>query len=232
MRLPTINQRIMLRIPSGSWKGRYSAYMEAVESATIKIAHPMFGSGLVPLFPGDDVVVEYLQDGERLAFDAKVVGRDLQQVAMLILTRPETKGIYRQQLRDFVRLEVNLPLEYVLSSHAQEPNPDPDSNAGSKLAPSQEQKPLAEGRTVDLSGGGAQIITQEAFRVGSKLDLVLHLPKQVVFAEAEVVRQIGHDTPDEFSLGVRFTAIEEREREHIVRYIFSEQRRRRQKGLI
>lgn len=216
MRLPTINQRIMLRIPSGSWKGRYSAYMEAVESTTIKIAHPMFGSGLVPLFPGDDVVVEYLQEGERLAFDAKVVGRDLQPVALLILTRPDPRAIYRQQLRDFVRLEVNLPVEYVPS----------------EKAPGEEPKPLSEGRTVNLSGGGAQIVLPEQFPVGAKLDLVLHLPKRVIFAEAEVVRIVAHDNPEEYCHGVRFTAIEEREREQIVKYIFSEQRYRRRKGLI
>lgn len=208
----------MLRIPSGSWKGRYSAYMEAVEGSTIKLAHPMFGSGLVPLFPGDDVVVEYLQEGERLAFDAKVVGRDLQQVALLILTRPDPKAIYRQQLRDFVRLDVNLPVEYVLSRP--------------EAVPEQEPKSLTEGRTIDLSGGGALIITQEAYPAGSKLDLVLHLPKHVIFAEAEVVRTIERNSADEFCLGVRFTAIEERDREHIVRYIFTEQRKRRRKGLI
>ncbi|WP_374712150.1 flagellar brake protein [Symbiobacterium terraclitae] len=216
MRLPTINQRVTIFIPQGPWKGRYSTYMEAVDASTIRVAHPMFGSALVPLMPGDEVVVEYLEGGDRIGFEATVVQRANDATPGLILTRPEPSTIRSLQLRDFVRLDVSLPIEYVLSgTHREE---------GGKVQ-------LKPGRLIDLSGGGAQIVTEEEFPVGTRLDLVIHLPKQLIPAEAEVVRR-ATDSEGPVRLGVRFSAIEERDREQIVKYIFAEQRRRRKKGLV
>lgn len=215
--MPTINQRVTIFIPQGSWKGRYSTYMEALDEATIRVAHPMFGSALVPLMPGDEVVVEYLEGGERIGFEATVVQRASDDMPGLILTRPALRSIRRQQLRDFVRLDVSLPVEYVPS--------------GVQRAGEDGEVELIPGRLIDLSGGGAQIVTEEEFPVGARLDLVLHLPKRLIPAEAEVVRRIT-DAEGPVRLGVRFTAIEERDREHIVKFIFAEQRRRRKKGLV
>ena len=217
MRLPAINQRVTIYIPQGSWKGRYSTYMEALDEATVRVAHPMFGSALVPLMPGDQVVVEYLESGGRIGFEATVVQRTGDQIPGLILTRPKPEEIRRLQLRDFVRLDVSLPLEYV--------------PCGARPSGEKGEVPLAPGRVIDLSGGGALILTDEDFQVGARLDLVLHLPKRLIPAEAEVVRRVT-DVEGPIRLGVRFTAIDERDREYIVKYIFAEQRRRRKLGLV
>ena len=91
--------------------------------------------------------------------------------------------------------------------------------------------------TVNISGGGALIVTGESYPPGTRLDLVLHLPDRVIPVEAEVVRHVpvavvpGSGDPVQTRLGVRFTQIEERDREQIIRFIFAEHRRRRRKGL-
>lgn len=221
MRLPTINQQVTIYIPAGWWKGRYSTYLEALEDSTIRVAHPMFGSGLIPLMPGDEVMVEYIYNGERVGFPAQVLQRVTEEIPALILTRPAPGDIRRQQLRNFVRLDISLPIEY----------------APSGLTVGEEGAELLPGRTVNISGGGALIVTGEPHPVGARLDLVLHLPDRLIPAEVEVVRHEpvpvvpGSGDVQEPRLGVRFTQIDERDRDQIVKFIFAEHRRRRRKGL-
>ncbi|BAD40471.1 conserved hypothetical protein related to flagellar biosynthesis [Symbiobacterium thermophilum IAM 14863] len=221
LRLPTINQQLTIYIPTGWWKGRYSTYLEALEDSTIRVAHPMFGSALIPLMPGDEVMVEYVYNGERVGFAAQVLQRVTEETPALILTRPGPGDIRRQQLRNFVRLDISLPIEY--------------APGGRKAG--EEEPELLPGRTVNISGGGALIVTGESYPPGTRLDLVLHLPDRVIPVEAEVVRHVpvavvpGSGDPVQTRLGVRFTQIEERDREQIIRFIFAEHRRRRRKGL-
>ncbi|MEW8977254.1 MAG: PilZ domain-containing protein [Symbiobacterium sp.] len=219
MRLPVINERVTIYVPQGIWKGRYPTYLEAVDEQTLRVAHPMYRSALLPVMPGDEVVVEYLEGGERVGFEATVLERSSGDMPTLVLTRPEPGAIRRLQLRNFVRLDVSLPVDYAPSG-TRRPASEGEGEAE-----------LKSGRVVNLSGGGAQLLVEEEFPVGARLDLVLHLPDRVIPAEAEVVRHITepHAPP---RLGVRFTAIEERDRERIVRYIFAEQRQRRRKGLL
>ncbi len=225
MRLPTINQRLTIYIPTGWWKGRYSTYLEALEDSTIRVAHPMFGSALIPLMPGDEVVVEYLHDGERVGFPAQVLQRVEEETPTLVLTKPEPGEIRRQQLRSYFRIDVSLPIEY---------SPSGRKRAGEDGV---EQPELLPGRTVNISGGGAQIVTGERYPLGTRLDMVIHLPDKMIPAEVEVVRHVpvavvpGSGDPVEPRMGVRFTQIEERDREQIVRFIFAEHRRRRRMGL-
>lgn len=222
MRLPTLNQHLTIYIPNGAWKGRYASYLEALEDSTIRVAHPMYGSALIPVMPGDEIMVEYVYQGQRVSFPAWVLERTREDPPALVLTRPASGDIRRQQLRSFVRLDVSLPIEYAVSGQKSEG----------------EQAQLLPGRTVDISGGGALIVTREPYAPGTRLDLLLHLPDRVIPAEAEVVRQHpvpvvpGSGETAEPRLGVRFTQIEERDREHIIRFIFTEYRKRRQKGLV
>ena len=215
MRLPKINQKVSLRILQGSWEGLYSTYVEGIEGGGLTVAQPMYGGATVPLLVGEEVLLEFIDGGERLVFPTRVLGRATEVVPILSLSLPAPGSIRRHQQRDFVRLDSNLPLRYA---------PVPEKDADPPV--------FHKGRTMDISGSGAQIITHEVYPIGTKLQLVLELPGGAVPLEVEVVRMAHHPAPREFWLGVRFTGVDERDRERIVRYIFSEQRFRRQKGLL
>lgn len=220
MRLPKINQKVSLRVLDGAWKGLYSTYVEGMDQQTFTVAHPMFGGANVPLHVGEELEVEYIDGGERLHFPTKVLGHFTQVVPILSLAMPAPGSIRRYQQRDFVRLDANLPLQYAVRSN--EP-----------AAEGQEaEKRFQRGRTMDISGGGAQIVVAEVLPVGTRLELVLQLPDGELRLEAEVVRLAQPPAPREAWLGVRFVNLDERERQRIVRFIFSEQRSRRQKGLL
>lgn len=221
MRLPKINQKASLRILEGPWEGLYSTYVEGIEENALTVAHPMYGGANLPLMVGEEVLLEFIDGGERLVFPTRVLGHFTQVVPILSLSLPVPGSIRRHQQRDFVRLDSNLSLRYALM-------PERTSEEGKE-----EEPPVFHaGRTQDISGSGAQIVTPEAYPIGTRLQLVLEMPGGAVHIEAVVVRLAHRPTPREVWLGVRFTRVEERDRERIVRYIFSEQRFRRQKGLL
>lgn len=220
MRLPKINQKVSLRVLQGSWEGLYSTYVEGMDQGALTVAHPMYGGETVPLMVGEEVLIEFVDGGERLLFPSRVLGHFTQVVAILSLSLPVPGLIRRHQQRDFVRLDSNLSLRYALI-----PERAPEEG--------EVEPPVFHvGRTLDVSGSGAQIVTHEAYPNGARLQLVLEMPGGAVPLEAVVVRIAHRPSPREVWLGVRFTRVEERDRERIVRYIFSEQRFRRQKGLL
>lgn len=220
MRLPKINQKVSIRITTGPWAGRYSTYVEGLDQRVMTVAHPMYGGSNVPLPVGEEVLVEFMDGKDRLVFPTRVLGHDTQVVPILSLALPAPGEVRRHQQRDFVRLDANIPISYALLS-------DEKSDEAGETA-----KAFLRGRTMDISGSGAQIVTQEAYPVGTKLELILHLEGTDLILEAEVVRLAGQPNPREVWLGVRYTRVDERDREKIVRFIFSEQRLRRQKGLL
>lgn len=222
MRLPKISQKVSLRISQGSWEGLYSTYVEGIEQKAMTVAHPMHGGAVVPLQVGEAVLVEFIDGGERLLFSTRVLGYYTQVVPILSLAVPTPGSILRHQQRDFVRLDANLPLRYAFMAAE-------TSDEGAEEAT---EKVYLPGRTMDISGSGAQIVVQEIQPIGTRLELVLNLQGIDVHLETEVVRLPQYPTPRAIWLGVRFVRVDERDRERIVRYIFSEQRSRRQKGLL
>lgn len=224
MNLPRINQKMWLRVTSGPWKGHYPTYVEGIDPHGITVAVPMFGGSYVPVGVDDVVSLDFLEGGERLGFQAQVLQRIEGSVPLLILSQPSPGSVMRQQLRDFVRLDITLPVSYAIV-----PNERPTVKLEQQP---KEPKRFLMGRTIDLSGGGAQMITGEPHPIGTKLELILELDETTLQINAEVVRKADHPGTREVCLGVHFIDLCDRDRERIVRFIFQEQRERRRKGLL
>jgi hypothetical protein len=95
---------------------------------------------------------------------------------------------------------------------------------------------------LDFSGTGLSFVEKKALPVGSDLRMTIELsrfPRQAIPCISQVARsepQIGRDGAEtgEFMIGVRYTTINEDDRERIIHYIFRIQRRslrnRRERG--
>lgn len=227
IRLPKINQKAFLRLRSGPWAGLYPTYVEGLDASSLSVAQPMFGAELVPLPVNEEVYVEWVEGGERFAFPTYVIGHAKQVVPIVTLARPKPDVVQRHQQRDYVRLDATLPMAYAALPEPGEEVPDAPAAEG-------EPEPLQYlgSRTLDISGNGAQIVTHQVLPVGCKLVMKLDLQGEELEIGAEVVRLADQPGSTEARLGVRFTEMSERDRERIVRFIFNEQRSRRQKGLL
>jgi len=127
--------------------------------------------------------------------------------------------ISRIQRRDFVRLEISCPVEFEIAGIKEQGG----------IA-----SPVFRGHTANVSGGGLLLVTDLDLPPKTTLHLAIKLPRGLlVHAMGEVVRLINEiRTKDgvKYWLGIRFTGLEEKDREALVKFIFEEQRRLRREG--
>lgn len=218
MELPNINQKLEFKVLHGPFAAAYSTYVEDAGQHGITVVHPAVGGKPVPLAVGETVRLEYAVKGlARLSFPARVVAVEESSVPLVTLSLPEKNEVERYQQRDFVRLDATLNLLYYVVS-----TPDNAARPGG----------VFRSHTRDISGNGAQILCPEPFPPGTQLDIHLEVNGRVIHAVGEVIRQVAQLSPREYWMGIRFVGLDERDRDLIIRYIFSEQRDRRRRGLL
>lgn len=89
--------------------------------------------------------------------------------------------------------------------------------------------------TIDISGGGLLIGCDVELKLGQVLEAVIYLNhEETVTAIGRVIRVIENSvfSRDRFSVAFEFTAIKEKDRDKIIRYILSQQRLLIKKGLL
>jgi c-di-GMP-binding flagellar brake protein YcgR len=216
--LPEVNQKVELRVLNGPFAAAYSTYVDEAGHKGIKVVHPAVGGKPIPLAPGDAVRLEYAVPGmARVSFLTRVTALEAENVPIVIVALPDKEKVERFQQRDFVRLEAELKLLYYVVS-TPEATPRPGG--------------VFRSHTRDISGNGAQILCPESYPPGTQLDIHLELGDRVIHAVGEVIRKVQQLSPREFWMGIRFVGLDERDRDVIIRYIFSEQRERRRRGLL
>lgn len=218
MDLPQVRQKVDFRPLRGLIRRCYSTYVEDVEEGALVVAHPMKGPAPVPVQLGEPVRIEYTVPGAAGAsILTHVVRLEERGVPVVVLALPSDKRIDEVQRREFVRLDVSVPLMYTILYWPRD---------------SRRQGETYESRTRDLSAGGAQILCPEHYPVGTQLDMDLELPTEVIHLKAEVRREVDRNHSGGVWVAVRFLAASYDTRETIVRYIFEEERERRRRGLL
>lgn len=215
-----INQKIELRILHGPDLGSYVTRVEDIGTdGTLTLALPLQSGIAVGVRVGDIVRCTYADDGNFCGFDSACLSRAGGEVPVLVLAPPQS--IQRVQRRNYVRLNVNVPVRFSIVGA-------PDGFQYDAVL-------TWSGTVRDLSGGGALLASPVKLIQGARLDLTIDIPGYSVATMAEVVRTAPDTldpTPTAYPNGVRFVDIAEKEREIIIRYIFGEQRDRRKKGLV
>ncbi|HEY8346291.1 MAG TPA: PilZ domain-containing protein [Symbiobacteriaceae bacterium] len=218
MDLPHVKQHLILTPVRGIVRQSYLTHVEHVGPGEVVVEHPLAGTRPVPLRPGDVVRIEYMVSGRGIVRGlAQVVRLENRGIPVVVL-KPDQEGTLEPvQRRQFVRLDVSLPLTYTIVRWAQDPLREGETYRS---------------RTRDISAGGAQILCPEPYPVGTQLDVDLELPGKVVHLLAEVVRLAEPAPSGEYWVAVRFLSPDESTQQAIIRYIFDEERQRRRKGLM
>lgn len=207
-----IQQKIeILKLPDGE---RYASSIQEVNDDTISVAVPARRGQYLYLQDGDMVKVEFIDSGAIYGFESKVVGRKKSnQVSLVVLSRPET--MTRKQRRNFVRLDINLPVLFRILSGSPGINPD-DVHAG---------------MTIDISGGGLQLSSRTQLESGSRIQISLKLDQKDM-QDLVLTGKVNWVVPEEamrsYRFGVCFEDIREAHRERIISYIFAKMRQRAQ----
>ncbi|WP_059106008.1 flagellar brake protein [Shouchella shacheensis] len=169
-------------------------------------------SGRVRIFEQGQQLKAWFVDkqGNCYVFSTVVIGREKDRIPLLLMTHPH-RELHKIQRREFVRVPSQLPL----TLHSVKDNEFPSIKA----------------LTRNISGGGLAFILKEAppFESGTNLRFSLELPsskEDVVSVEgtAQVVRIAPPaEKVDPYQVFLQFSAIEEKERQAIIRYTFRRQ---------
>jgi c-di-GMP-binding flagellar brake protein YcgR len=150
-----------------------------------------------------------------LKFTTLIVDRKIIREPLLYLMRPHQMSTVGQ--RSFYRFQVARPLKVRLMRD--------------EVTPISEFKPAT---TLDLSGGGLMIqgklnIPKDHF---AEINLDLNGINVNAVCRVNVAKTEEHGGSEVYLTGLEFVAIEERERDKIMKFIFDSQRQLKKKGLI
>jgi hypothetical protein len=131
---------------------------------------------------------------------------------------PHTRTLDRKQLRNWVRIDVNIPCRVTVMARAE----GWDKSMGGPGVGM-----VLEGRMLDLSGGGSCARFSSPIPQGYKLSLNFDLPgTSLRGVHSEVMRMTStlKGNREDFEHNLKFTGMETAAQEKIVRYVFEKQR--------
>ena len=131
---------------------------------------------------------------------------------------PHTRTLERKQLRNWVRIDVNIPCRVTVMARVE---------GWQKGEGGPSVGMVLEGRMLDLSGGGSCARFSSPIPQGYKLSLNFDLPgTSLRGVHTEVMRMVSvvKGNREDFEHNLKFMAMETTAQEKIVRYVFEKQR--------
>lgn len=207
----------LLRIDSLQNKISYpSQVLDILDDDILEIRGPLHKNDFVFVSRKEKIrIIFVVKDKGKYQFDAEILNINYEGVYSLKIRR--ISDITKHQLRKYFRFEVSIPVKKYFT-----------------IIEDNEEKILEENcRTKDISGGGMKLYTNYQHNVGDIITCEFEVDKHLITTKAKVVRVEEVDTFEfDFALGVEFKDIEERNRDRLIKFIFTKQRELIEKGMI
>lgn len=210
-----INLPVTIKKPQGK---ELRTIIQDVSEEAFAVLAP--GSGEINLLTGDLVEVTCNREDARYQFTTRVLRYLPGPPSLYYLGYPAE---YRRiQVRSHVRAKAALELRYAVWPEADWPHRPP--------------RPHKKAVTIDISGGGAQLVLREPVEAGTLLYLELNLPGPRHHQPLRLAGRVKRATPRQvegairYEAGVAFEGISEKQEDEIVAFVFQrllEERRRR-----
>lgn len=210
----SINTALVLETINNSEKSVYKARIADIKEQDIFIEMPMNEATKRIEAPaiGTELRVWFqAPDNSKASFDTTVTGRVKENIAMLIIAKPDPKSIYKKQRRDFIRVPAIIEVAVVVQT----------KEADIKII----------AKTEDISGGGfsvrydSNIIINETQK--GRAWLVMPKKNETIshaYGEVDIVKVKYPDNPlNKAWASFKFTHITEGERSKVVQYTFEKQ---------
>lgn len=224
MLLPRIGQTLRLNLVDAWDENRDHTLKTRVadlrdDTAVIELPISEKTGRTAPLLTGTECDVWYIgEDGSRYEFRSTIIGRQTENIPVLLMSLPSKDAVIRNQRRNYLRIQTAVEIAVKMDD------------------PLRQYHFLA--RTVDLSGGGLSFTCEDNMRLQEKdsLEIWLSLPSKAgqvhhAFALGEIVRQKPADEKGKHQwVSVKFTKINESDRAKIVRTCYERQLEMRKKA--
>ncbi len=213
-----------------------SNVQEITRAGNLVISAPTYRSVIVPIPDGELVNVVYFRQSGMFSFVAALLRR--YNDGNIELCEIEIKSpISKYQRRDFVRYDTVLPVRVSMLA-------DAETLSGMSIEetlrrifdrrymgmPREGDYPSEDCLTLDISGGGLRFSARESYEKNCLLECtVTFSDEEEITVDALVMRAEEARNGLPWRIGVQFVNIEERLRRKIIKYIFNEQVKERQK---
>ncbi|HHV98985.1 MAG TPA: hypothetical protein GXX36_05735 [Clostridiaceae bacterium] len=200
----------------------FSSKLETIlDENNIVVNAPIFKGEIFPVHIGWRANVYFTHKKSLYFFPAKITGRSKKD-EMPLMNLEITDNITRIQRRHFFRLNLSLPVSY------REYNPLSKED-------DDKEKEFKESTTIDVSGGGISFITDELLEFDMDVEGKLMLPnnKEIAFI-GKIVRSenLYEVNPDKYKTALKFSTIENKNKEILIQYLHKEQIKLIRKGLL
>lgn len=211
----SINSNMDLQV---NGEGAYfKSTVHEINSEYIAVHVPSQLGTSVALMPGDSIKGRVCGQDAQYEFNSTVLGQKLERVVLYLLAVPSK--LKRIQLRDYVRVQTMVPIKYKVVKEDNVPGKPPE-------------KPK-ETFSIDISGGGINLLVSESVPVNALLELQFTIKDPqgndiTIRADARVKRKDPVRESRRESLGLSFEGITEKDRDMLIGFLFRkllEQRR-------
>jgi c-di-GMP-binding flagellar brake protein YcgR len=188
----------------------FPSKVEDVEPEKLVLSMPMKKNMIYFMAINEPIKIYFLKGDFLYCINGKVINKTYSPVPLLtvqLLGKP-----YKNQRREYFRLKISL-------------------DASAKVSDGDR---YVNGRTRDLSAGGALLLLPEEIKKGDVIELRLSINSKDLDLKALVVR--SEKDPERrvnpYNVAVQFMEIDNNQRDVIIKFLLSEQRKLRKKGLI
>lgn len=193
----------------------YKVRVEDISEDTITVSAPISNGTIVPMRRGMRLILGISKEDALYGFYTEIIDRRGGQVPVLVVRRSPTSR--RIQRRRYVRINGEIPIEMKIVKW-----PDP-----SVPQPKLERNSISE---KNISGGGMLVVTREALKRGTVLQILMELPTGRVKVMGEVRRVMKNDDTEQYEVGVAFLDLGEKDRDKVVKYVYNRQIELKRKG--
>lgn len=193
-----------------------SQILDAVNENTFIVSGPIYKRSLIFLHIDEVIDIVWTRKNKgKYKFNAIVEKRYLKKLYTIRIRK--LGDIARLQQRKYYRFETNIPVKKTLLIGKE----DDEKNTKEYCM------------TKNISGNGMKLMCNFKHSLGDKIHCYFSIYDQVILVIGEVVRIEKIDAYGfNYAIGIKFLNIEEQEKDAIVKYIFDQERRLRNKGLI
>lgn len=212
-----VGQLISVLVPQRSEVREYGSKIQDMTPTNLIISAPTDRGRALDLPTGTNITVLTNEGGLLKSYGSSVERTRLGQVPLWVITKPVADPGDIQR-RGFYRLDTFLPISFTFA--------DPRERIVLDYT--------QQGVVCNLSGGGLAMIYAHHVAVGSTLGMLLTLDDHRVALWGRVMRCDSMSSPrmTRYLLGVQFLNISVRDQDLVIKFIFKEQLRQRQKGLL
>ncbi|WP_158281645.1 PilZ domain-containing protein [Sporanaerobacter acetigenes] len=193
-----------------------SQILDIINDDIYIISGPIHKNTIVPLHIGDIIKIVYIKENKgRYMFKAEILSREDKLIYKLKIKK--ISEVYRLQQRQYYRFNINIPVTKYYNL-----------KVGSETR-TIEEKCISK----DLSGNGIRIMCNFNHSVGDEIKCLLEINDMIISTSGEIVRVKKIDNLNYmYEVGINFINIKKEDREIIVRFIFREERKLIEKGMI